>query len=57
MPTTLTEQDPATRIPDVRALPLGPQSNKPASAHTAIVKRILRNDGVEVPAAAFQSSI
>ena len=57
MPATLTEQDPTTRIPDVRDLPLGEQVKSRTSANAAILKRILRNKGVEVPAAAFQSSI
>lgn len=57
MPATLTEQGPTTRIPDIRDLPLKEQADKRTSANAAILKRILQNKGVEVPVAAFQSSI
>jgi hypothetical protein len=56
MPATLTEQDPTTRIPDIRDLPLAEQAKRRTSANAAILRRILHNKGVEVPAA-FQSSI
>jgi hypothetical protein len=53
VPPTSTEAAVITRIPDVLNQPLG----KPTSATAAIRDRILRKKGVEVPVAAFQSSI
>ncbi len=53
MPSTPTEAPAITRIPDVLNQPLG----KPTSDTAAIRDRILQKKGVEIPVAAFQSSI
>jgi hypothetical protein len=53
MNPTPTQAAVTTRIPDVLNRPLG----KPTPATAAIRDRILAKKGVEVPVAAFQSSI
>lgn len=57
MDTTLAQQDSPTRILDIRGARLGEQTDGRAAENAAILKRILQNKGIEVPVAAFQSSI
>lgn len=58
--TTATEQTApdtavlASRVPDTRTIPL---NRTPEPQRAAILRRVLGNARVEVPAAAFQSSI
>jgi hypothetical protein len=57
VPSSLTDQDPTTRIPDIRDRPLGERADERRSGNAVILKRVLQNKSVEVPVAAFQSSI
>jgi hypothetical protein len=57
VPSTLTETDPITRVPDVRDQPLGEQADERASATAEIRKLVLQKKGAKVQVAAFQSSI
>ena len=49
-----TTPEPATRIPDLRGIPLGAKSTRESAA---LLRRLLHGPATAVPVAAFQSSI